>query len=499
MVVATGAGAPGDNLGGRVELAEDLCGLFLARGSPSIQDLDLFVYTDDGAVLGADETQEAGGSALVCPPHPRHVYAFGRVAAGHGMFTVSAQTVRPADATRSAHAAGVPSLTEQAIGAAGWPGLDEALAARRLELGGAWRDVRRVAIPMDPRIPTRVSSPIGPEQCLDVLVLPAEEVAFAELTVLDSAGRIIGRAPNEGQRPALVICSAARSQVTLELQPHAGRGMAALVLSVTSDRKALDPGATLSLRDAGGERTLDEARADLDRSIGSVHGARSVLARGSAAIGRRESRDVELAAGCTRFDVVAGAPLRGVEAWLWSAGEGGGALLAHDDGSGLATLFACSPAAKARLDVEAVTRAGPYALEARVTKLRAGLYGEHPLAASRLLGRLWAAARIPSPEAAGAPVRLDLSPTALARHTLEVPARSCLDATIAVGPGAEGVELRLIDASKNDELSLVRGTYSAIATICTLERTGPTRIDLEARSASGSAAALLALPIRAAP
>jgi hypothetical protein len=346
---------------------------------------------------------------------------------------------------------------------------------------------------MDPRIPTHVSSPIGPEQCLDVLVLPAEEVAFAELTVLDSAGRIIGRAPNEGQRPAIVICSAARSQLTLELQPHAGRGMAALVLSVTSDRKALDPGATLSLRDAGGERTLDEARADLDRSIGAVHGARSVVSRGSAAIGRRDSRDVELAAGCTRLDVVAGAPLRGVEAWLWSSA---GALLAHDDGSGLATLFACGPAAKARLDVEAVTRAGPYALESRTTKLRAGLYGEHPLAASRLLGRLWAAARIPSPEAAGTPLRLDISPTTLARHSVEVPAGSCLDATIAVGPGAEGVELRLIDAVKKDELSLVRGTYSAIATICTLERTGPTRIDLEARSASGSAAALLAVPVR---
>jgi hypothetical protein len=113
-----------------------------------------------------------------------------------------------------------------------------------------------------------------------------------------------------------------------------------------------------------------------------------------------------------------------------------------------------------------------------------------------LLGRLWSAARIPTPEGAGTPVRLDLSPTALARHTLEIPAGSCLDATIAVGPGAEGVELRLIDAARNDELSLVRGTYSALATICTLERTGPTRIDLEARSASGSAAALLALPVR---
>lgn len=496
VIVATGAGAPGDNLGGRVELAEDLCGLFLARGSASIQDLDLFVYTDDGAILGADETQEPGGSALVCPPHPRHVYAFGRVAAGHGMFTVSAQAVRPSDANRSARAAGVPTLSEQAIASGGWPGLDEALAARRLELGGAWRDVRRVAIPMDPRIPTRVSAPIGPEQCLDVLVLPAEEVAFAELTVLDSAGRIIGRAPNEGQRPAVVLCSAARDQVTLELQPHAGRGMAALVLSVTTDRKSLDPGATLALRDAGGERPLEQARADLARSLGAVHGASTVLSRGSAAIGRRESRDVDLAAGCTRFDVVAGAPLRGVEAWLWSAG---GALLAHDDGSGLATLFACGPATKARIDVEAVTRAGPYALESRSTKLSPGLYGEHPLAASRLLGRLWAAARIPAPEAAGTPVRLDLSPTTLAHHSLEVAAGRCLDATIAVGPGAEGVELRLVDAARKDELTLVRGTYSAIATVCTLDRTGPTRIDVEARSASGSAAALLALPVRAAP
>jgi hypothetical protein len=494
IVVATGAGAPGDNLGGRIELPEDLCGLFLARGSPTIQDLDLFVYADDGAALAADETQEAGGSAIVCPPHPKHVYAFGRVAAGHGMFSVSAQTVRPVDATKAARAAGVPSLQEQAISSAGWPGLDDALAARRAELGGTWRDVRRVAIPMDPRIPTHVSSPIGAGQCLDILVLPAEEVAFAELTVLDSVGRIVGRAPNEGQKPAIVVCAPSRTQVTFELQPHAGRGMAALVLSMTSDRNALDSGVALVLREAESDRPLEDARAQLERSLGVAQGPRSLLVRGAAAIGRRESRDVELGAGCSRLDIVAGAPLRGVDAWLWSPT---GALLAHDDGASQATLFPCGPAQRARLDVEAVTRSGPYALELRDPKMRSDLLEQQPLAASRLLGRLAEAGRVTALSDVGKPVAQELTPTALARHAVEVPPGSCADVTVAVGPGAEGVELRLLDQSNQDELAFVRGTYAAFSTVCALDRPAALHLGIETRTASGTARALLAVPLRA--
>src|SRR5205814_10693698 len=88
LVVASGVGGAGDTIGGRMEVPSEDCVLVLARGSPSIEDLDVFVYADDGAVLGADDKPSAGGSVVVCPPHPRHVYAFGRIAAGHGMLTV---------------------------------------------------------------------------------------------------------------------------------------------------------------------------------------------------------------------------------------------------------------------------------------------------------------------------------------------------------------------------------------------------------------------------
>ena len=81
LLVASGAGGPGDSFGGRIEVPVEDCVLVLARGSPSIEDLDVFVYADDGAVLGADDKPSIGAGVLVCPPHPRHIYAFGRLAA----------------------------------------------------------------------------------------------------------------------------------------------------------------------------------------------------------------------------------------------------------------------------------------------------------------------------------------------------------------------------------------------------------------------------------
>src|SRR5262249_40397861 len=68
IVLATGAGAPGDTIGGRVAVGTADCSLFLARGSRSIEDLDLFVYGDDGTLLAGDETGNQTASTLVCPP-----------------------------------------------------------------------------------------------------------------------------------------------------------------------------------------------------------------------------------------------------------------------------------------------------------------------------------------------------------------------------------------------------------------------------------------------
>jgi hypothetical protein len=487
-VLASGAGAPGDSIGGRTSLNAADCALFLARGSRSIEDLDLFVYGDDGALLGGDETASAGASALVCPPHPERVYAFARVAAGRGVLALSAQVVRPDAADRVARAVGAAGkLHEQAL-AGGWPGLEKSLAEHRQALGGEWKDARRVAIPLDPRVPTRTSAVVPEGECIDVLVLPSEEVAYVELTLLDDAGRIVGRAPSEERFPSARACSSSRTDLTLELRPHAGHGLAALLVSTTRDTRGLSavPG-TVVLETPVDDPKLAQAFArNLTRA---GYGAPATPTRGTTGVGRRVSTPIDLPDGCSRLDVIAAAPARGVDAWLW---DGSGTLIAHDDGGARATLFGCGKEPRGRLDVEAVAHSGPYTVELRPVPNTAPVLGQHPLAAGRLLERLSEAGRIGTPRDLAAPRLVTLSSARFVTDEAKVPPGQCLDVALALGVGAEGAELRLVDVTTNEELALTRGTYSVLAEACAVDRPGPLDLRIELRAAAGAGDALLA-------
>jgi hypothetical protein len=486
-VLASGAGAPGDSIGGRISLVTSDCALFLARGSRSIEDLDLFVYGDDGALLGGDETASAGASAVVCPPHPERIYAFARVAAGRGVFALSAQAVRPDAAERVALAVGAAGkLHEQAL-AGGWPGLEKSLAEHRHALGGEWRDARRVAIPLDPRVPTRTSAVVNEGECIDVLVLPSEEVAYVELTLLDDAGRIVGRAPSEERLPSVRACSSVRVELTLELRPHAGHGLAALLVSSTRDTQGLTalPGMVVLETPVDDPKVAQAFARNLTRA---GYGVATPVVRGTTGVGRRLSTPIDLPDGCSRVDVVAAPPARGVDAWLW---DGNGTLIAHDDGGARATLFGCGKDARARLDVEAVAHAGPYTVELRQVPNAAAILGQHPLAAGRLLERFSEAGRIGTPRDLPAPRLVTLSSARFITDEVKVPPGQCLDVGLALGVGAEGAELRLVDVEANEELALTRGNYSALAEACAIDRTRPLELRIELRAAAGAGDALL--------
>jgi hypothetical protein len=493
-LVAFGAGAPGDSLGGRIEAPEDACALFLARGGPSIDDLDLFLYADDGTAFGADESPLPSASVLVCPPHPKHLYAFGRVAAGHGMFAVSAQIVAPAVADRAAHAVAAKGLLrEEALAASAWPGLEDALAVHLRAVGGTWHDVRRVAIPLEPRIATRLSGVIEAGQCLDLFAAPAGAVAYTELAVLDAEGRILGQTPAELQNPTIVVCSPEHAEVTFALRPHGGRGLAAVVMSVATDANANADGVFLYEKEAA--RTVAEGLKALEGRIsrkgyGSPHRA----SEGMAKVARRESIDIDLPAGCVRLDVVGGTPLRGLDAWLWAAD---GALVAHDDGPAGSTSFACGGAQRARLDVEAVTRAGPFAVQVRQVDVRDPALAAHPLAAGRLLQGMLAASSFGTPPDPDVVHAVALTPTSLVTKEVVVATDQCLTVALGLGSGAEGAELRLVDAEAGRELGFVHGTYRAFTESCAPNR--PVRLRIEMRVAAGTTDALLAFHARSVP
>ncbi len=114
---------------------------------------------------------------------------------------------------------------------ASWPGLAERVAEHRRRLGGKWSDLRRVAVPLDARISTRLSANVEEQRCLHALVLASDELSHIELSAIDQNGHILGRAASLGRDRSLVVCSPLSTPVSFELRPLGGRGVAVLVLS----------------------------------------------------------------------------------------------------------------------------------------------------------------------------------------------------------------------------------------------------------------------------
>src|SRR5690606_34738012 len=171
-----------------------------------------------------------------------------------------------------------------------------------------------------------------------------------------------------------------------------------------------------------------------------------VVARGNLQVGRRHSVELDLDRGCSRIDLWSEHPMHGVEAWLWSeAGE----LIAGDRDGTRATLFACTPGMRARLDAEALVRPGGYEVELRRERETPKLLSAHPLAASRLLSRMFSRGVIKNAGQVGAPRRFRLTSTRLERMDVLVPVGRCVDITLALDMGASGAEIRLLDKSDN--------------------------------------------------
>jgi hypothetical protein len=117
---------------------------------------------------------------------------------------------------------------------------------------------------------------------------------------------------------------------------------------------------------------------------------------------------------------------------------------------------------------------------------------DNPLAASRLIARMVGRGLIRGAAQVGAVQALDLSPTKLGTLPLKVPIGRCLDINAGIGPGASGVELRVVGAD-GQELSLVRGSVSGTTRVCTLRAGQTLHANLELRVLSGSGGALVAM------
>jgi hypothetical protein len=491
QVVALEAGVAGDRIAALVDLPEASCAVFIARGTATVEDLDLLAYGEDGAVLGMDEGPDKTPALLLCPPHPTRVYVAARIAAGHGLVAVGVERLEPKDAERAAdvyHARHRQAESDSRLAA--WPGLAERVAEHRARLGGKWQDVRRVALPLDARIPTRISATVEENRCLHALVLASDELSHVELSALDQNGQVLGRAATLGRDRSIVVCSPLSSPVTFEFRPQGGRGVAVLVLSQSepNSESEIDDALRIELYPSG---TLDDTRQkNAARLDGLGYPKAKILKTGTLQPGRLDSATFALPKGCSRVDILAGAPMRAMSARLWSADS----LIAASDGRAAPVLFACSAGGLARLDTESLARPGPYSVELRVEPEAPAILQAYPLAAGRLLEHMVAHGLIRSGTQAGKISHHTLSPEHLESEDILVPIGRCVDLTLAVGAGATGAEIRLVNLDSGEELALARGTTSTSARACALDAHsgGTIHARAEMRVAAGLAEGLSA-------
>jgi len=485
-IAATEFGTDGDRIGTFVHIPGDQCLLAYARGSFGIEDLDLYAYADDGATLAIDEASDPHPALVLCPPQPMRAYLAARIARGRGIVALGVHTVPSKAVGAIGQALGARGRPGEEVGRAeAWPGLDERIAERRKSLGGQWEELRRVAVPVDARAPTHVSADLEPGECLDVLVLPTEELLGLDVTVLDGDGRIANRAAIWGRDRASVVCASIKTALSVELRPRAGHGLAAVVLSRSSSFDRHELTGSVPVTQIGSDLDLSQAREKRAKELRELGYAKATAVGSSKAeVGRKTSFDVDLPEGCARIDVIGGKPITGLLVDLWDAN---GNLLASADGESAPYTFVCGPGGRGRIDVEATSRPGPFAIELRSEPVSPAHLRAQPIAASRLLRHLATRDRVTASSAADAQ-ELVLDEASSKSLDLRLLPSRCVDVVAALDAGGTGIELRVLDA-EGSEISLGRGDALATTRACAPGRSRGMKAEL--RLSAGKANALV--------
>jgi hypothetical protein len=491
-VVVTDVGADGDRVGSFVAIPNDQCIVAYARGSFGIDDLDLYAYADDGTILAADEAADPHPAISICPPHPGRAYVAARIVSGRGMVSVGVHQVAPFAMANVGRALGAHGRAESVARVEAWPGLTEMISDHRRELGGTWQEMRRVAIEADARAPTRVSTSLEPGHCLDALVVPSDELALLDVAIYDDRDGLVARAAPVGRNRTVVVCSPVQTTVGIEVRPHAGQGLCAVVLARSA---GLDTGrdidGALRIHEVAPTGDLSAARTARSERLKTLgYSEPKTVASGTADVGKRISYPVDLAPGCTRIDLIAGKPLAGVLASLW---DPAGNLVAESE-SGLGpTLFACGAGGHARIDLEATLKPGPFTVDLRRESTAPAALVRHPLGAARLLGALEEQAGSALTAGAGKDAKVvALDPSALGAFDVSVPDGRCGDVVAALDKGGSGLDLRITDPDTHEERAHVRGRSRAATRICG-GGTHPLRGELRLASGQGDALVLTRL------
>jgi hypothetical protein len=494
--VRLGAGAPSlvtaaqavenEWIGGFVDVPREDCLLGYARGSPSINDVDVAMFSDEGTQLAVDEGRDVHPTVVLCSPHPDRVYVAGHVVEGEGFVVVAAQLVPKERALIVARALGARGalLGEGPGPADAWPGLPEAVRVHRQGLGGTWEEFKRVAVSVDARVPTIVSLPLEAEQCVDAVIVPDDEVALLDVEALDADGRVVARAREGAGARTLTVCSPLAMQGALSVRPHVGRGRVAVVMARARGEVARDLTDRPEVAWAASTQPLDAAKSARNALLAKRGYADPVSSSaGTLAVGHRVTVPLEfrtLGGACARIDVVAGAPLALVEAHVW---DDSGTLLGSGESAASLALFACARGL-ARLELETRGSPGPFAVMMRAERWKDASFVAHPLAASRMLARAAVGPEMQFEGKEAVAREQSLDAARVASWIESIGAGRCMRVAIGAQGDGLGVELRAIDGADGEEIDRSEAAHAASVRACA-PADAARSVRFEARASAG--------------
>jgi len=467
----------GERGGAFVSVPKDVCLLAFARASAAVDDIDLATFSDDGNPISIDEAPDARPTVVVCPPHPERVYVAVHVAEGEGLVAVGAQYVTKEKGVLLARALGARGALGGAIRRPeAWPGLDRALEERRDALRGTWEEQRRVALSIDASAPSYVSITAEPNSCIDTLVMGDDDVSDLDIELIDRTGRIVGRSRDTSAARGLVMCTKDPFSGNVMVRPHAGRGLAAVVLQRTKMEAMNSFGRDVDVVVLGEGRPLAETRKSLEGALSTLsYGAALRTVEVSAVAGRRASLTTQLPTidGCYRVDALADST---GPAFDFTTRFENGNVISRGVAFGQSTSFFCGGGALvSEFDVRA--RASKIAVVIRKEPWADPQLTKAPIASGRMLRR-----------ALGEPSHRGEKASKLGLLTLEagkrstwattIPENRCSRITIGVeGPGV-GFEARLFDTSTDEEMDRLHSVESGAVQACTKGEARAVRLEI---------------------
>jgi|GEM_PF-3824356 len=463
-VLSFGADRTGGRFEGFVRVSGEACVLLFARGSRSIDDVDLVAYSEDGTEYAAVERAADFPTTLVCPKEPVRLFVSASIIRGHGFVALGAQRV-PAKSANAVTAAthAQPPLGDSREIADSWPHLLDTIAAHRARLGGDWHETRRAPLPVDFRVESRISAEIPARRCLSALAVPAGEVRGLQLALTDRWGRDVARSSETIEAPHLTICSGEHAEpVDLKVRPLRGRGRGVIVLFQSAA--------------SSGRARLDSASAPVflndDRSRGT-------------AVPAPKGEPIELQPGHIRTKTIASPACSMITIRTADSFGGFRAALRLPSGEVESTVHAGSQARLVScrnepvdLELEALRSSGQVFVEVSSQKLPNEALRTAPHAAARLLESHWS-------HSAGRPLAkvqrikaATLKPREPQRHSVSTGSGECLTILVEASPPGAAIGARLLSRTNQRILDESEGDQGLRLRTCSADpSSGDTQVE----------------------